>query len=158
MTTLRTLLSLSVTTIATACANPGAVTGTPALPMPADEHAAHQAEASASAPMAAMDPRMKAMHDMHQKMMNAKTPEERQALMADHMKAMQDGMAMMRGMEGKASMAGMAAKGGMGGMSDPKGMPADMASHHKMMEQRMELMQMMMEMMMDRMPASPATS
>jgi len=31
-------------------------------------------------------------------------------------------------------------------------MPADMGKHHKMMEQRMTMMQMMMEMMMDRMP------
>jgi hypothetical protein len=35
------------------------------------------------------------MQEMHEKMMAARTPAERQALMADHMKAMQDGMAMM---------------------------------------------------------------
>ena len=44
----------------------------------------------------------------------------------------------------------------MGAMADSKGMPADMAQHHQMMEQRMEMMRMMMEMMMDRLPASPA--
>lgn len=32
---------------------------------------------------------------MHEKMMAAKTPAERQALMADHMKMMQAGMSMM---------------------------------------------------------------
>ena len=42
---------------------------------------------------------------MHQKMMNAKTPAERQALMADHMKAMQGGMAMMKEMHGMGGMA-----------------------------------------------------
>ena len=92
---------------------------------------------------------MKAMQEMHQKMISAKTPEERNALMADHMKAMQGGMSMMKGMgamDGKGSMEGM------GAMADAKGMPADMAKHHKMMEQRMSMMQMMMEMMMDRMP------
>ena len=39
-----------------------------------------------------------AMHEMHQKMAAAKTPEERQALMSEHMKAMHEGMGMMRGM------------------------------------------------------------
>ena len=40
-------------------------------------------------PMATMEPRMKAMHEMHHKMLTARTPEERQMMMADHMKAMQ---------------------------------------------------------------------
>ena len=87
-----------------------------------------------------MDQKMMAMRDMHDKMMNAKTPEERSAMMADHMKSMQDGMAMM------GSMAGTG-KDGMKG-----GMPADMATHHQMMEKRMEMMETMMQMMMDRMP------
>jgi cytochrome c556 len=39
-----------------------------------------------------------AMQDMRQKMAAAKTPEERQALMSEHMKAMHEGMGMMRGM------------------------------------------------------------
>ena len=90
---------------------------------------------------------MKIMQAVHEKMMNAKTAEERQALMAEHMKAMQGGMAMMKDMSGR---------GGMGGMGDAKGMPADMAKRQQMMEQRMEMMQMMMEMTMDRMPAAPA--
>lgn len=83
--------------------------------------------------MAAMDGQMKTMRDMHTKMMNAKTPEERQALMGEHMKAMQGGMGMMKGMSS------------MSGMGDSKGMPADMA-------QRMAMMQMMMDMMSQRMP------
>ena len=49
------------------------------------------------------------MKDMQQKMMTAKTPAERQALMADHMKVMQDGMAMMKEMHG-----GMQGMQGMG--------------------------------------------
>ena len=99
--------------------------------------------------MAAMDAQMKTMREMHAKMMAAKTAGERQALMAEHMKAMQGGMAMMKGMSG---MGGMSGPGGMGGMGDPKGMPADMAQRHKMMMQHMEMMQMMMDMMMQRMP------
>ena len=70
---------------------------------------------------------------------NAKTPEERQALMNQHMKTMHEGMAKMKGMSGM------------------KDMPMkDMAKHHQMMEMRMEMMQTMMEMMMQRMPAAPA--
>ena len=144
MTPIRTLVALSVAALAGACASPGSVN----TPPPSST----VAETSAAAPMPPMEPRMKAMQEMHQKMMNAKTPEERSALMADHMKAMQGGMSMMKGMgamDGKGSMEGM------GAMADAKGMPAEMAKHHKMMEQRMTMMQMMMEMMMDRM--SPAS-
>lgn len=96
--------------------------------------------------MAMMDAQMKTMREMHEKMMGTKTPQERSQLMAEHMKSMQGGMAMM---------------GEMGGMGDMKGMPGmqgmsgDMAAHHQMMAKRMEMMQMMMKMMMDRMPAAP---
>ena len=120
-----------------------ACTTAPAMPMgaaPANSMASPER-------MAAMDAQMKTMHDMHIKMMNAKTPEERQALMADHMKAMQGGMAMMKGMSGMS---------GMGAMAGQPGMPADMAQHQKMMSQHMAMMQMMMDMMQQRMPASPA--
>ena len=98
--------------------------------------------------MGKMDAQMKTMQAMHEKMMNAKTPEERSKLMAEHMKAMQDGMAMMDGMSG----AGM---GGMKGMQCMQGMQGDMGTHQQMMEKRMEMMQTMMKMMMDRMPAAP---
>ena len=90
--------------------------------------------------MKKMDQQMMDMRAMHDKMRNAKTPEERSALMAEHMKAMQGGMAMMGDM-------GAAGKDGMKG-----GMPSDMATHHQMMEKRMEMMETMMQMMMDRMP------
>ncbi|OGA95512.1 MAG: hypothetical protein A3E79_10845 [Burkholderiales bacterium RIFCSPHIGHO2_12_FULL_61_11] len=94
--------------------------------------------------MARMDAQMKTMQGMHEKMMNAKTPEERNKLMAEHMKAMQDGMAMMGGM------------GGMGGMKGMQGMTGDMGARQQMMEKRMEMMQSMMQMMMDRLPVEPA--
>ena len=141
MTTLRTLIALSVAALATACANPGAVTAASTPPTAVDEHAGHHPETGAAAPMADMEPRMKAMQEMHQKMMSAKTVEERNALMADHMKAMQGGMSMMKG------TGGMAGKGSMEGMGA-------MAKDHKTMEERMAMMQMMMEMMMDRMAPS----
>jgi hypothetical protein len=95
--------------------------------------------------MAAMDAQMKTMHEMHARMMNAKTADERQALMAEHMKAMQGGMAIMKGMSGMGSMSAMA---------DAKGSPGEMDGRHTMMGQRMEMMQMMMDMMMQRMPSS----
>jgi hypothetical protein len=119
-------------------------------PATADQHAAHHPAASAAAPNAARDVRMKAMREMRDKMMNAKTPEERQALMADHMKSMQDGMEMMTGMGGMGAAMGS-------GMGDGKRMPADMAKRQQMMEGRMEMMQTMMEMMMQRLPNPPST-
>ncbi len=93
--------------------------------------------------LAHLDTQTKSMQAMHEKMMAAKTPEERNAMMAEHMKSMQDGMKMMEGM----------ASPGMKGMS---GMSGEMGAHHAMMEKRMAMMQTMMKMMMDRMPAAPA--
>ena len=114
------------------------------------EHKAHHPAGTASAAMPApagaktagmpdmamMDKHMKAMQAMHEKMTNAKTPAEREALTAEHMKLMQEGMSMMGGMApGKA--------------------PANAAARQQMMEKRMDMMQSMMQMMMDRMPMSP---
>jgi hypothetical protein len=99
--------------------------------------------------MAAMDRQMKAMREMHEKMANAKTPEERDALMAGHMKTMREGMAMM-------DMMGGPGMGPMGGMQGGKPMPGTMNERQQMMEKRMDMMQSMMQMMMDRLPA-PAT-
>ena len=84
---------------------------------------------------------MKAMQEMHDKMMAAKTPEERSALMAEHMKSMQEGMDMMKG---------------MGGMGGPKSPATNVPERQTMMEQRMDMMQTMMEMMVDRLPPTPA--
>jgi hypothetical protein len=89
-----------------------------------------------------MNMQMKAMEEMHAKMLAAKTPEERQALMADHMKVMRDGMAMMGQMRtGKPGS-------GMGGMG-MEGMGA-MHGDHEMMSSRMDMMEHMMQMMVDR--------
>jgi hypothetical protein len=94
-----------------------------------------------SGSMAAMDPRMKNMWQMHQKMMDAKTPGERNALMTDQMNLMQNGMSMMGGMGAGAMM----------------GKPGHMATRQVMMEQRLDMMQSMMQMTMDRMQSVPAT-
>ena len=125
-----------------------AITGVPIWAATSAEHDAHHPPDAASAPiaktmpsksklaMAGMDSQMKSMQEMHNKMMAAKTPEERNALMAEHMKTMQDAMTMMNGMSS-------------GGMS---GMPKDMATRHQMMEKHMGMMHSMMQMMMDRLP------
>lgn len=144
----------------------------------AEEHASHHSAASTSKSSpkpgtadVAVQSQMKTMQAMHEKMMAAKSPEERQALMADHMKAMQDGMAMMKGMGNMGSMGSMGADMPMGGASMPMG-GAGMsmtgsgarmggtrgASKHSLSSiQRMDMMQMMMEMMMDRLPVEPGT-
>jgi hypothetical protein len=135
----------------------------------AEEHKEHHPEGAAPATaakkapgqsigpekMAAMDQRMKDMQAMHEKMMSAKTPEERQALMAEHMKMMRDGMGMMQKMGQSGGMGGM---GGMGASKGGKAMACDMHESHRMMGMRMEMMESMMQMMMDRMqsPMAPA--
>ena len=84
--------------------------GTSAWAAPNDQHSGHHPAGSAPASaskqvpakkgpsMAMMDAQTHAMRDMHEKMMAAKTPEERTDLMAEHMKSMQDGATMMNGM------------------------------------------------------------
>jgi len=94
----------------------------------------------ATTAMPGYEDQMKAMQAMHDKMLAAKTPEERNALMTEQMKLMQNGMGMM-GRMGPGAMAGK---------------PGDMSARQGMMEQRMEMMQSMMQMMMDRMPAPAA--
>lgn len=78
--------------------------------------------------LAHMDERMRAMADVHAKMMSAKSPEERRALMAEHQKAMREGMA-----------AAHASLGAMG--TGPRCMdPAAMQKHQAMMQMMMQMM------------------
>ena len=116
----------------------------PGMPM----GAAPAASTATPEHMAKMDAHMKTMQAIHEKMMNAKTPEERSKMMAEYMKAMQEGMAMMGGMSG----AGMGDMKGMQGMHGMPSMSGDIDARQQMMEKRMEMMQSMMRMMMDRMP------
>jgi hypothetical protein len=101
---------------------------------PANRDRTHPAASSApdteGAPSAAAAAEtMQQMQAMHEKMMAAKTPAERQALMTDHMKAMQQGMTMMQHMNSQ---------------------PAKGTMSSQMMQRRMDMMTMMMQMMMDR--------
>lgn len=102
--------------------------------------ATKQAPAKPGDQTAKMDAHMRDMRDMHEKMMAAKTPEQRKALMDQHRKAMQDGMAMMSGM----SM--------MDGMMDRKTAGGKPMSPQAMQKQ-IDMMKMMMQMMMDRIDA-----
>ena len=104
--------------------------------------------------MAMMDMQMKSMRDMHEKMMRARSPEERSALKSEHAKLMRDGMAMMGGM-GPDGMSGMKGMHGMGAMPGGAPAPGDMAIRQEMMEKHMAMMQSMMQMMMDQMPPEP---
>jgi uncharacterized protein YecA (UPF0149 family) len=116
---------------------PAAASAADSMPMPG------QADA-----MAHMDEHMKAMQEMHEKMAQAQTPEERSALIAEQMKAMQDGIAMMD----KDALLAMGANGmpvkGKGGV---RGKPPNMSMRQAMLEKRMDMMQSMMQMMMDHM-------
>lgn len=105
--------------------------------------------------MEKMDNHMKAMHEMHEKMMSAKTPEERKAHMAEHMQTMQGGMAMMNDITKMCS----AQKMDMLATNNPGGeqkaamtcdMHCDMVARNKMLEKRMEMMEAMMQMLIDR--------
>ncbi len=90
--------------------------------------------------MARMDSQMKAMNEMHAKMLAAKTPQERDALAAEHMKLMQQSMTVIDSMS-------------PGTMGAQRG---DMVARQQTMEMRMELMRGTMQMMMDRLLAAPA--
>lgn len=142
MTTLRTfaLAGVLVSTLA-ACAQPPLTIGQDGRPGPQVRGMAH---GMSHDHMAMMDAHMKKMREMHEKMSGARTPEERNALMAEHMKLMHEGMAMMGGMGAQAGT----------------GAPMDMQARQQMMEKHMEMMRSMMQMMMDRMqsqaPQPPA--
>jgi len=107
----------------------------------AEDHARHHPPGANPPAAAKADQQMMQMREMHRKMRAARTPQERQALMAEHMKAMQGGMSMMCEM-GAASPAGGAAP----------------AAGEMMMKRCMEMKDMTMQMMLDRERAGGAGS
>jgi hypothetical protein len=161
-----------------------------------DDHIAHHASAAVSSTtskttsqtalphnamtheeMEKIDSQIKVMRNIHTKMMNATSTEERKQHMAEHMKAMQGGMSMMGDMPMMCDTAmmnmpktGKSASDEHAMMStmqhqhniktDSKGAAADgmkcsmgrsMEAHHQMMAKRMQLMETLVQMMMDRM-------
>lgn len=116
---------------------------TTAAGQPSSKKANSMTKSAETEKMAGMQNKMK---EMHEKMMNAKSPDERKALMVEHMNTMKDGMAMMS----------MTSGFGMAGMPDKKPLTANLAQRQQMMEMRMGMMESMMQMMMDQMPQSDA--
>lgn len=109
------------------------ITAFSALAQTPAEHAQHHPDGAAvpvqAAPatpeqqMSAMDKQLQLMRDMSRKLADAKTPQERQAVMAEHQKTMQDSMKMMGQMQG-IPMGGMGMMSGqmmMGGAGMPGG-------------------------------------
>lgn len=122
----------------------------PATPVHDHSHAQTATTATqknASQRNADMDAQIAHMRALHERLSSAKTPEERQALMAEQAKVMQESMALMH-----STMPMMQGRGAMHGKMPMN--QVDMAEHmrmcHDMMGQRMEMMQEMMQMMMDR--------
>jgi ATP-dependent Lon protease len=89
-----------------------------------------------------MDAQLDAMKDMHQKMTAAKTDAERQILMKDHLKIMQDGMGMMSKHN----------EDGMHCLSAASHGKHSSRKHRQLMDKQMKMMQSMMQMMKDGMP------
>ena len=108
---------------------------------------------SMSSSMAQMEEHMKTMQSLHNRMVSATTPEERQKVMDEQRKEMQGSMAMMNQM-----MQGGAMQGGMGaGTMGQKGKPADAGAQMQMMQKRMDMMQMMMQTMLDQQGVTSGT-
>ncbi|MBI4754311.1 MAG: hypothetical protein HY778_02580 [Betaproteobacteria bacterium] len=122
-----------------------------------------------------MQDNVKKMPGQLERVAKARTDEERQKAMAEHVRTMQENMQMARGMQagmmgcpmmegGMGGMmgmmgGGMMGQGGMGMMGGPGAGPGAGAERMQQMERRMDMMQMMMEQMLRRpegMPAAPA--
>ncbi len=88
-----------------------------------------------------MQQRFQQMHTMMDQTTQAKTPAERQKLMAEHRQMMQEQMVAMRHMTGPAGMMG---KNQGTGTMDPN-------ARMQMMQRRMDMMHQMMEQMMEQM-------
>lgn len=128
------------------------MTALPATAQTAAEHSQHHPNGVAAAPaqtapatseqqISAMDKHLQRMRDMSRRLAEASTPQERQAILAEHHTAMQEGMKLMGHSTGMPS-------GGMGTMGGQ--MMGQMMQRHAMMEKRMEMLQTMMQMMMER--------
>ena len=101
--------------------------------------------ASSSAHMGQMDAHMKRMQELHVKLNNATTPEERQKLMDAQRLEMHQGMAVMQTMSHDGATTG---RGGAD-MKGHTGKPIDQRTQMQMMERRMDMMQTMMQTMLD---------
>lgn len=103
--------------------------------------------------MEKMRAQMEKMHEQMEKIHATTDPQERQKLMEEHMQSMRESMKTMRGMGGKMGMMGKKKDAPMmeggGKEADGKPMGMMMMKRHKMMEDRLDMMEMMMEQMME---------
>ncbi|KAA3652645.1 MAG: hypothetical protein DWQ11_11130 [Proteobacteria bacterium] len=128
-------------TIAVAVLGLGVLVTTPTLADPA--HHPDAPRSAAQMPGAdMMAARMEMMRAQLERIAAARTDEERQAAMAEHMQAMQQAMPMGGGQGMPMAGCPMMQGGMMGGAS------GDMGQRMHQMEQRMDMMQMMMQNMM----------
>ncbi|NMG30004.1 hypothetical protein [Aromatoleum evansii] len=133
-----------------------------AVPAYADDaHHPEQAAAAAQAPADAPAQTLQKMQDNVKKMegqldrvAKAKTDEDRQKAIAEHMLTMQENMTLARGMQGGmmgCPMMGSGMGAMMGAMMGQQGGPGDgsmqmgMMARMQQMEKRLDMMQMMME-------------
>lgn len=100
-----------------------------------------------------MDEHMQMMKALHEKLMGATTPEARQIVMDRQREEMQGCMATMNQMKQGGGMMGSM----RGGMMEQKSAAADGAPQMRMMQKRMDMMEMMMQTMMDRQGMMSAT-
>ena len=126
----------------------GAATGNPAATAPAKPAAADEANKQLTRAQILM-----------QRIEQTSDAAERQRLMQEHLRAMREGMGMMRGMGAKGGMGGAGMTMGQGTSGSGKGMSGgkadgmmgcEMMEGHAMMEKRMDMMQQMMEQMLQR--------
>ncbi|MDP3083277.1 MAG: hypothetical protein Q8N44_06250, partial [Rubrivivax sp.] len=122
--------SITLTTTAVLVAS---LTACAQFPGPGHAHGAGAggpaSHAGAGDHMARMDSQMTAMHELRDKLQRARTPEERNALMAEHWKLMEGGMAAMGGMGPGMMGRGPGGPGPMAGMAGAGGPPpADLAA------------------------------
>jgi len=156
-----------------------AIAASIALAMPAFADDAHHPEPAGAAQTTPAQPDGKTMQNMQdnltrmraqlERLAKAKTPEERQKIMSEHLRTMQENMTMARGMQSGMTGCPMMQGGGMGmmggkgmmgggmgmmgqGMASPEDM---MAKRMEMMEKRMDMMQMRMQGRMGMAPGEP---
>jgi TolA-binding protein len=125
------------------------------VPAPEGKTAVQPARSSdAKAQMAQMHAQINKMQSLHDKMIHAATPDERQKLMEEQHEAIQNGMRMISRMMGAMSGGGIV--GQTGGTPDPEG-PI------QMMQLGIDMMGLMTQIMMDQLglirpPKSPTST
>jgi hypothetical protein len=94
------------------------------------------------------------MRTQLERLAKAKTDDERQKIMGEHMQTMQENMGMARGMQ-SGMMGCSMMQGGMGMMGEGMAGGDMMSKRMEMMEKRMDMMQMMMQGRMRMSPGEP---